>query len=525
MTASPYRTVIEAMFRIVDKKGAAVDFRLTDVQAELDAGWSRRNIIPKARQTKVSSYVIARYTAKCLAEQNRTCVIISHETEATQRLLGRANYILSNLKGGVKPDLGRSNRNEIFFKKTNSTFYIGTAGARAFGHGDTITDLHLSEPSRYTDPERVVQGVMPAAEAGEVTAESTGNGMGNWFHRQCVRAREGIGFKLFFFSWTRAPEYALPFATEEDRAAFASSLRDDWLEPQLFADGVTLEQLQWRRERLNIDFEGDLRTFQEAYPYSFDECFQSTGYGFFRRVTFSEEGWHRESALLHILGDHPKPGLSYVIGGDPAGGVGKDNSVLEVFCLDTSEQVAEWASSLIEPPEFADAAAALGRRFNNAYINIERNNHGGTTLARLTQCYPLELIHRGSRGELSPQAILSHLSHFGTATTASSRGLILGTARRLLSSEFTIHSPLLKSELSTFVEKDDGKIEADAGCLDDRVMATAMALIVVEQAGVASASSRETEQPLVERNPFSFDALFENFGKVVPRFGTPERFH
>src|SRR5712671_4526204 len=77
MTPSPYRTVIEAMFRIVDKSGVTVDFALNSIQAVLDADWSRRNIVPKARQEGVSSYVVARYVAKCLSEQNRTCVIIS----------------------------------------------------------------------------------------------------------------------------------------------------------------------------------------------------------------------------------------------------------------------------------------------------------------------------------------------------------------------------------------------------------------------------------------------------------------
>ena len=211
LSPSPYRTVIERMFQVVNKSGQRVDFVLNPVQARLDAAWTRRNIVPKARQEGVSSYVIARYTAKCLTQENRTCVIISHEAEATQRLLGRANYILDNLKGGVKPELGRHSRNEIFFKKTNSTFFIGTAGSRSFGHGDTITDLHLSEASRYPDPESIVRGTFPAAERGEITVESTGNGVGNWFHRQAVRAREGLGFKLHFFSWLDDHEYALSF--------------------------------------------------------------------------------------------------------------------------------------------------------------------------------------------------------------------------------------------------------------------------------------------------------------------------
>jgi hypothetical protein len=528
MTPSRYRTVIESMFQIVNKDGVRVDFRLNDVQARLDAGWTRRNIIPKARQEGVSSYIIARFCAKCLTQDNRTCVVISHEAEATQRLFSRADYILSNLKGGVKPELGRNSQREIFFKKTNSTFFIGTAGSRSFGHGDTITDLHLSEASRYPDPEAIVRGTFPAAERGEITVESTGNGVGNWFHRQSVRAREGLGFALHFFAWLDDREYALSFPSPELREAFLASLRSDLEEPELLAAGVTPEQLAWRRERLTIDFEGDLRAFKESYPTTFDECFQSTGYGFFKRVRYIETpDWRRHSTNLHVLGDHPKVGLSYVIGADPSGGVGRDNAAAQVFCLETREQVAEFASAQIEPPEFATELARLGTWFNNAYINVERNNHGGTTLSHLLDAYPIALLHRGSHGEQATQEILSRLSHFGTAVTASSRGLILGTARQLLATEFVIHSPALRSELATFVEGADGKIEADAGCFDDRVFATAHALIVTEQAGIAAVSNRAAPFDSRERelDPFSFDALFNRQLSSAQRFGVPERFH
>lgn len=530
VTPSPYRTVIESMFQIVNKDGVKVPFKLNAVQARLDANWHRRQIVPKARQEGISSYVIARFTAKCLAQENRTCVVISHEAEATARLLGRADYILSNLKGGLSPELGRHSRNEIFFKKTNSTFFIGTAGSRSFGHGDTITDLHLSEAARYPDPEAIVRGTFPAAERGEITVESTGNGVGNWFHRQSVRAREGLGFYLHFFAWLDDPDYALPFPSPDERTRFLTSLRSDIEEPELLALGVSPEQLAWRRERLLIDFEGDMRAFKESYPTTFDECFQSTGYGFFRRVRFVEtEAWLQEDRHTWCLRDHPKPACSYVIGADPSGGVGRDNAAAQVFCLETQEQVAEFASALHEPPEFADTLAALATRFNNAYVNVERNNHGGTTLARLLDVYPVELVHRGSHGEEATQEVLSRLSHFGTAVTASSRGLILGTTRQLLATEFTIHSPTLRSELATFVEQEGGKIEADSGCFDDRVMATAHALIVTERAGIAAMDRRALPYtPAVTPDPFSFDALFGKQtepGASAVIAGTPARFH
>lgn len=524
--ASPYRTVIESMFQIVDKDGAKVDFRLNSVQARLDAHWSRRNIIPKARQGGISSYVIARYVAKCLTIDNRTCVIISHEADATQRLLARAYYILDNLKGGVKPVLGRHSRNEIHFKSRNSTIYIGTAGSKTFGHGDTITDLHLSEAARYPDPDAIVRGTFPAAERGEITVESTGNGVGNWYHRQCVRAREGVGFALHFFSWLDMPEYALPFADDDARQAFAVSLREDLEEPKLLAAGVTPEQLAWRRERLTIDYELDLRAFKEAYPFDFDECFQSTGYGFFRRINFVQtDKWVRRNLSLWEHADHPKRDRTYVIGGDPAGGVGANNSVAQVFCLEEACQVAEFVSAYVEPDQFGDAIAALARKFNHAYVNVERNNHGLTTIARLVAIYPTWLVHRNTHGEQVAQEVLSRLSHYGTLTGPANRGIIIGRLRTMLAAQVTIHSPLLKSELQTFIEKEDGKVEADSGCLDDRVMAAAMAAVAFERAGIVSDADRTQATAPADPDPFSFDGMFGKQPAPTGMGGLPERFH
>lgn len=503
-----YRTIIEAMFRIVNRQMETVDFVLKPQQLQLDEQFSRRNIVPKGRQgAGVSSYMIARYVAKCLAEQNRRCVIVSHESDATSRLLARARFILNNLKGDLKPVLGTDNMKAITFPKTNSSLWIGTAGSRSFGRGDNISDLHLSEAAFYENAEEFTKGIFPAAEHGEITVESTGNGVGNWYHRQCVRAREGRGFKLFFFPSHEMAENRIPFANDDDRIRFLQSLDPELDEPSLAERGIDPAFLQWRRERLLVDFEGDLRTFRQEHPVSFDECFQSTGFSFFQKVRYEPSAeWQRMSRELHVLSPHPRPGFSYAIGADVGGGVGRDSSVAQIICLDALEQVGEWVSGHREPHEFGHVLMDLGRQFNHAYLNVERNNHGIATLGVVVGDYPLHLIHRGSRGAEATQHILSKLSHYGTLTTEASRGIIIGTMRRLVAQECTIHSEMLRSEMGTFVEQANGKIEADSGCFDDRVMAMGMALCVVERAAIMSTGPAPDEQG--EPDPWGWETLF-----------------
>ena len=76
-------------------------------------------------------------------------------------MLGKVHYMLDNIKGPA-PTTKLANRNELSFPKTNSYFYIGTAGARKFGRGDTITHLHCSEIAFWQDPKSLVSGLYQA---------------------------------------------------------------------------------------------------------------------------------------------------------------------------------------------------------------------------------------------------------------------------------------------------------------------------------------------------------------------------
>lgn len=518
---------MEAMFQIVDRERRTVDLRLNPEQAHLDAHWARRLVVTKIRQhAGISSLVIARYVARCIAEENRTCVLVSHEAEATARLLARAKFIIDHPKPGVeKPKTSTDRANAIVFAQTGSSFWIGTAGQRTFGRGDTISDLHLSEAAFYQDPETLVDGLLPAAEKGEVIIESTGNGRGNWFHKTAQRAREGLGYELRFYSWVGVPSASHPL-TEEQEHQFLASLSEDLEEPYLHYDqGVSLSQLAWRRERIQTDYSGDLARFKENYPRHFEECFRSAGLSFFPKVRYVETPrWIQESKHLWVLEGHPKPGHGYVMGVDVGAGIGSDNSTIEVFDLLDREQVAEWAGAHLAPDEFGREVAALGTRFNHAYVNVERNNHGLTTLSHLVSNYPLNRLHRGTAGGQPSQLILSHLNNYGTYVSETTRGLLLGTARRLLAAEYTLHSDYLNSELSTFVENKNGKYEASGGSLDDRVMAACHALLVVERAAIYV-----LEPVPVQHKPrpgfWSFESIIPHAeGPATTLYGISERF-
>ncbi|KKM13873.1 hypothetical protein LCGC14_1711840, partial [marine sediment metagenome] len=392
---TPEALIIESLFRIADKDGNDVDFILNSVQKELDENLTGRDLIPKLRQPGVSSYFLARYTAACLRKRNVKAVIISHEGESTQRLLSRCHYFLNNLRGPA-PVIGRSGVNIITFPKMDSMIYIGTAGSKKFGRGDTVTHCHCSEYAYWPNPIDILAGLLQAVPmSGEIAIESTGNGVGNDYHRRVMRAYEGQSeWKCHFFGLRDAHnEYTIDLTPVEEEHVLRT-LNPEWEEPELVAGGLPAGQIVWRRIKLE-ELDYDIKKFKQEYPLTIDECFQASGDSIFHRVRFEPSNlWKSQGNHLYVLEGHPIRTHQYVVGADPSGGTGRDNAAAEVFDLTAGEQVAEYAHNKIEPDAFGDKVTDLAEYFNNAFIVVESNNHGPMTLDRIRdRDYPPMLIY------------------------------------------------------------------------------------------------------------------------------------
>lgn len=478
--ATKERLIIESMFKIVTKESEDAPFILNSTQSRLDNNLTGRDIVPKARQLGVSQYFLARYLADCLSVRNTRAVVISHDKESTERALGRVHYMLENLRG-PKAVLSTNSKNEIVFPKTNSTFFIGTAGSRKFGRGDMITRLHCSEVAYWEDPKSLTAGLFQAVPmSGEIAIESTGNGTGNWYHRQCMRAYEGKSrYRLHFFNWLEDPAYVVQL-TEEQKQKVFESLNEEYEEISLYKRGMSLERIAFRREKLE-DLDYDLPLFKQEYPETLDECFKSSGYSFFSIVPYrAVDEWVRSPTdrnlwyMTDVYKHHPH---RYAIGADVGGGVRRDRSVIQVVDMWTWEQVAEWVGDNISPDIFAKKLIELGHHFNDAFITVETNNHGAVTLLKLIEGFPKEHI------EGYPQHLIymndkqaDNLLGYGYKTTVRTKPILIGGLRKELIEGLVIHSPTTKSELGTFIEDENGKLCAQEGCFDDRVMALAVAV-------------------------------------------------
>ena len=506
--------VVESMFPVLDRDGKVIEFKFNNAQRRLDANWGARNLIPKARRLGVSTFVLARWAAACMMNENINAVVVSHERPATQRLLQIVRFMISNMRG-PNPDVGRPAKNWIEFKKTGSTFFIGTAGSDNFGRGDAIHRLHCSEYAFWEHPE-LLKGMLDAVplKSGEVAIESTGNGH-NDFAKRCFGAREregGVGgYVCHFLNWLEEPYHTLPVGEEG-----LGKLREDLGEVEL--EGVlTPEQMAFRRFKILEDYDGDVRMFQQEYPITLEECFQSTGGGIFWRVRYvaGSGRWKERGQGMWALDGHPREGFTYVLGVDVGAGVEKDNSAIVGFCVETEEQVLEWAGNRVPPDGFAIRVKMYGELLDNALVVCENNNHGIVTLSELAKIYPPSRIYRGKAANSKDE--VPSLLQMGFRTTAQSKPFALGKLRKAVAESVTIYSSKLKGEMDTYIEDENGKLGAQEGFLDDRVMAAAMGVIGWEAAAQESQWRRRGRVVRDAYDPWSFEGIFGGLAERAKR--------
>ena len=464
---------IKSLFFIQTKEGVRVPFALNHAQQTLDAidhPYSRsRILVAKARQHGFSSIILGKFTVRCLGNEGRHAVIMSHEADATQRLLDRSHYFLKHMRG-PKPTTGRNSRNELYFSKTESTYFVGTAGARAFGRGDFITDLHCSEYAWWIDPVKHATGMFQAVPYnGRIYIESTGNGRNNDFYYMWLHA-EAMGYTKLFYPWFAGSEYETYPHTSD------GVWRCDIPKHQAYLLGLQKRfnlndlKMQWYEDKLK-ELREDLRMMQQEYPSEPEECFQATGGAVFQNVERAYSPQWKEGTyqgyFCSLLEGHPQKDLHYTIGADPSGGTGNDDAAITVFCIETGQQVFEFSYNTIDPISYAKLLVELGTYYNSAYITPEGNNHGAAVVPYLKAHYSQLNIYKTKVATAKSPAKL------GWYNTNFTKHQLIGIMQESLD-QVEIYGLKTIQELKSFEETPEGKL---GGKSDNLVIATGLSMM------------------------------------------------
>jgi hypothetical protein len=165
----------------------------------------------------------------------------------------------------------------------------------------------------------------------------------------------------------------------------------------------------------------------------------------------------------------PEPGKLYVVGADVAEGVtGGDYSVAMILDRMTGEEVAFFRGH-VAPDTFGDMLNKWGRKYSNALMVVEVNNHGLTTITILKQLLYPTLYFRPQKFEVVG---VKYTNKLGWKTTKVTRPLLIDDfAQAVRDSVLTIHSKELLDEMSVFVYDRSNNMVPQEGFNDDTIFA------------------------------------------------------
>lgn len=463
-----------SLLRIRDKSGRLRRLKANPAQRAFEDRCGRRNLILKARQLGMTTWVAARNFLDTITHPGTMTVLVAHDQESAEQIFKIVHRFAENLPEAVRRGALRTSRvnaRQLVFERLDSEFRVETAADPNAGRGLTIRNLHASEVARWPGDAAATLASLKAAVTpeGEVTLESTANGTGGCFYDEWQRA-EANGYVRHFFPWWMEERYRIFDAA-------VGSLTDEE-EALVVRHGLDVEQIAFRRD-IEANF-GERAA--EEFAEDAETCFLATGSCVFeaemleaRLQQIPKPVEVRDGGQLHVWWPAVKGAgkREYIVGVDPAGGGSEGSrSCMQVVDRATGMQCAEWLG-MCSPVELAQKAAALGREYNGALLVVERNNHGHAVLAQLETVERYERLFRES-GRIC-----------GWLTTAVSRPRMLENLAACLRSEpEKFSSERLLRECKTFVRHVDGRVAAKHGCHDDAVMAMAVALGARERTAV-----------------------------------------
>jgi hypothetical protein len=510
------RAIIEAAFMVINKQKQIVPFLFNKTQNDFYDERTIRDDLLKPGQIGMSTMILAILTVKFLLVPNAWCVCISHEAEATKRLFEKVDFFLNHLPEWLKPFYRpeTDNKRNMVNGVMKSRFYIGTAGALAFGRGDTIHYAHLSEVSRWPNSGTIATGIIRAVPVDDphtwVVKETTANGIGNFHQTEYQRAKDGQSeFTAHFFPWFDHNEYQIKDAQIKD-------YDDDELALiRRFPDKITDAKLAWRRKMIgSLNSEKGFspeEMFKQEFPADDKEAFLFSGNPVFpaeKLALYRERSrapiWtgNLEGIAPHERLDEtprgymkiwemPEMDNQYIIFGD----VGQFTDFCSAHVLNRKTwKLAATFHARMKASQFGTELNKLGYFYNKSMIAPEANNMGQSTVDRLVELdYPV--IYKRQRHNKEEKTVTDE---YGWWTDAKTKPLIIGYMQDLIRLEQAdIPDIDTIDEMVTYIRNENGSMGASEGNHDDRVISLMGAYYVLKLNPYSVSkrvSSRATDQ-------------------------------
>lgn len=455
-----------------------------------------RIVILKYRQGGFTTYEQADSFWRSATKRNQEIMTIAHIEERAVDIFNMCQLFYKTLDVDFRPDRDKGKAaSKLIFPELNSKFVVGWAGSDVIGV--TLNKIHLTEFALWKqDPFGQLQKIQEAVPMwGEIIIESTAWGF-NEFETLYSMAKKGKNSYIpFFIRWFDDPQYQVslepgeslePYSTEEEALINSYALTD--------------AQIKWRRWKI-MDMGGSMSSFWQQYPEDDLNCFMSSGTGFFESARIIAEGLPFANAHPPIqikrfsasdpsvslkVWEEPRPGVQYIISGDPAEGIGEDRSAAHVIEAMSGKCCLSFAHDRMPARDFAEWLSKTANHYNRAYMIVEKNNHGHTVLSHLVNDFGyashVDLYHHEDTLEtLKPrrQTIKKRLTKAykpGFPTQKITKIQMFNNYKSVVEdTPQMILDPDDYEEIKAFMRHPDGTLGADRTKKDDRITSHALA--------------------------------------------------
>lgn len=270
---------LNTLYYIVNKRGAKIKFQMNWAQKELFDNVWYCNVILKARQLGISTFICLLFLDRCLFNPNKSAGIIAHTMDDAQQLFRKVKFAYDCLPDAIKKEITCDNDTAQMLKFSNgSSLRVGTSL-----RSSTFQYLHISEfgkiCAKYPDKaEEIITGSLNTVAPGQyIFIESTAEGRDGYFYNICKQAQDRrnknltkLDFKFHFFPWWRDPSY---------RTGSTISMTQELIEyfTHLESLGIKLdeEQRNWYASKYAVQQDNMKREF----PTTADESWEQSTEG------------------------------------------------------------------------------------------------------------------------------------------------------------------------------------------------------------------------------------------------------
>src|SRR5437763_10585606 len=191
--------LIGSLLKVRDKRGQLCRLAPNRAQQAFEAAASRRNVVLKARQMGLTTWVAARFFIATITRPGTVTVQVAHDQRSAEEIFRIVHRFLENFdcprmlgeRGAIVTS--RANVRQIVFPHLDSEYRVESAADPNAGRGLTIHHLHCSEVARWTGDAADTLASLRAAvppTGSTVVLESTPNGAAGAFYEERTKAAE-----------------------------------------------------------------------------------------------------------------------------------------------------------------------------------------------------------------------------------------------------------------------------------------------------------------------------------------------